>query len=350
MYNTPMFVRVLLFPLLACALACTRPRVHPNFTLSPDALWADSYDSATLTVTNCAARPRLILHTNPHTATATPFARRGSTWAAEIHAGILPGPVHLTVEIPGDAPAHFSLTVDLAASDSLEDGTPDFLRLDSGRARAAFRRWFTYLAEVQYFQPPEARPAEISDCAALIRYAYREALRNHDAAWASEARLPLVPAFDSPGKYEYPFTPLGGNLFRVVAGPFRAEDLTSNSFAQFADAKNLQRYNTHLVSRDLARAEPGDILFYRQLETYHSMIYLGHSQVQPDSSSYVLYHTGPRDDGPGEIRRLTLDELRHFPQPEWRPDTANPHFLGIYRWNILSVAQAFGSATDQTLP
>ena len=32
------------------------------------------------------------------------------------------------------------------------------------------------LAEAQYFQPPAARPPEINDCAALIRYAYREAL------------------------------------------------------------------------------------------------------------------------------------------------------------------------------
>ena len=37
-------------------------------------------------------------------------------------------------------------------SDSFEDGTPDFLRLDDDNDRRAFRRWFTYIAEAQYFQ------------------------------------------------------------------------------------------------------------------------------------------------------------------------------------------------------
>ena len=335
MYNTGrlMLMRLLLSAALALTVACTRPR--PQIAATPTELWADSYDSATVTVTDSPTRPRLVLQANPHTATATSFKRQGPIWTAEIHTGVLPGMVRVTVEAANAAPAHFTLTARLALRDSFEDGTPDFLRLDSEPARAAFRRWFTYLAEVQYFQAPEARPAEISDCAALIRYAYRESLRTHEAGWAAAARLPLIPAFDSPGKYEYPFTPLGANLFRIAPGPFRADDLTANAFAQFADAKTLWRYNTHSVSRDLARAEPGDILFYRQSETYHSMIYLGQSQIQPDGLTYVLYHTGPRENGPGELRRLTLDELRNFPAAEWRPDTTNPHFLGIYRWNIL---------------
>ena len=187
----------------------------------------------------------------------------------------------------------------------------------------------------------------------MIRYAYRESLRAHDAGWAAAARLPLIPAFDSPGKYEYPFTPLGANLFRVAPGPFRAKDLTADAFAQFADAKTLWRFNSHLASRDLARAEPGDILFYRQLETYHSMIYLGRSQIEPDGLNYVLYHTGPRGDVPGEMRRLTLEELRNFPQPEWRPDAANPRFLGVYRWNILAqtaLSPQTGLTEHTTLP
>jgi uncharacterized protein len=160
--------------------------------------------------------------------------------------------------------------------------------------------------------------------------------------------LPLVPAFQSPGKYEFPYTPLGAALFRVAPGPFRTADLAPSSgaaaFAQFADAKTLWRYNTHLVSRDLSRAEPGDILFYRQLhegeqDTYHSMIFLGPSQIHPDAATYVLYHTGPQNNGPGEMRRLTIDQLRHFPEPEWRPGPENPRFLGVYRWNILKSAQ-----------
>jgi uncharacterized protein len=329
---------------LAAVAILRRPSATLHATLTPTQLLADGYDSATLDIA-ASTQPRITIRGNPHIATATLPEHHGPLWTAEIHAGVLPGVVHIRVEIPGALPALLVLSTALAARDSLDDGTPDFLRLDSSRSRAAFRRWFTFLAEAQYFQSPESRPAEIDDCAALIRYAYRESLRAHDSGWASSARLPLVPAFDSPGKYEYPFTALGPGLFRVAPGAFRANDIAASAFAQFADAKTLWRYNTHLVSRDLDRAQPGDILFYRQLhpgepDTYHSMIFLGPSQIRPDGASYVLYHTGPQDGGPGEMRRLTLAQLRGFPEPEWRPGPENPRFLGVYRWNILKGAQA----------
>ncbi len=317
--------------------------VEPRVDLSPTRLLADGHDVATLTIVS-EVPPTVSVQGNPHTALLGPLEHSGAVWTAEIHSGVLPGGVRIHVRTPGSAPIDLALSTVLAERDSHDDGTPDFLRLDSPSARAAFRRWFTYLAEAQYFQPPENRPGEISDCAALIRYAYRESLRVHDGAWATAARLPLVPAFDSPRKYEYPYTALGANLFRVTPGPFRPADLESGAFAQFADAKTLWRFNTHLVSRELTTASTGDILFYRQLhsespETFHSMIFLGKSQIHPDAASYVLYHTGPQAGGPGEIRRLTLDELQRFPEPEWRPDAGNPRFLGVYRWNILRNAQ-----------
>ena len=317
-----------------------RPAPLLRATLDRAQIWADGYDLATLTIA-ASARPALALSGNPHIAALGPLEQRGGEYSAEIRAGVLPGSTDVRVAIPGAAPIHLKLTTSLATRDSRGDGTPDFLRLDSTRSRAAFRRWFTFLAEAQYFNQPEARPSEISDCAALIRYAYREALRAHDGAWSAAVSLPLLPAFESPGKYEYPYTALGANLFRVTPGPFREDDVSGGSFAQFADAKTLWRYNTRLVSRDLRRAEPGDILFYRQLhdpepETYHSMIFLGPSQIRPDRENYVIYHTGPQGNSPGEIRRLTTEQLLRFPEPEWRPDTENPRFLGVYRWNILS--------------
>ena len=148
----------------------------------------------------------------------------------------------------------------------------------------------------------------------------------------------MVPAIDSVAKHQYPFTPLGAALFRVRPGPFRPSDLADGAFAQFADAHSLWRYNCHLVSREVASALPGDLLFYRQqadVARFHSMIYLGQSQIRRDGQSYFAYHTGPRGSAPGEIRRLTAGELMRFPQPEWRPAASNPGFLGVYRWNIL---------------
>jgi len=247
--------------------------------------------------------------------------------------------------------------------DAYSDGTPDFLRLGREDERV-FRRWFTFLAEAQYFQPAESRPPEIVDCAALIRYAYREALRVHDSRWAATARLPLLTAADSVAAWHYPDPRLGANLFRVVPGPFLPEDVSNGAFAQFADVRTLGLYNTFRVARELDRALPGDLLLYRQESDrmpFHSMIWLGPSQITRDAARYVVYHTGPsrggqgasgtaapihgtgrtghaavaEDGRPGIVRRLTADELLRYPEPEWRPLAANPHFLGVYRWNIL---------------
>ncbi len=222
----------------------------------------------------------------------------------------------------------------VSATDSYEDGTPDFLRLDDEHDREAFRRWFTWLAEAQYFQAPANRPAEISDCAALIRYAYRETLSAHVSGWAEAARVPVVPAIDPVAKYRYPRTPLGAALFRVKEGPFKVSDIVSGAFAQFADARTLRRYNTHFISRELSRALPGDLLFYRQDAEhmpFHSMIYIGEGRVRKDGGRRVIYHTGPG----GEIRRLAVEELIQYPEPEWRAIPENPNFLGVFRWNIL---------------
>jgi len=221
--------------------------------------------------------------------------------------------------------------------DAFSDGTPDFLRLGRDDERI-FRRWFTFLAEAQYFQPREARPPEIVDCAALIRYAYREALRVHDSRWAAEARVPLMSAADSIAAWHYPDPRLGANLFRVAPGPYDPADGSNGSFAQFADVKTLGRYNTHRIGRDPSEAMAGDLLLYRQESDhmpFHSMIYLGESHITRDAQRYVVYHTGPEGSDPGIIRRLSTAELLRYPQPEWRPETANPSFLGIYRWNIL---------------
>ena len=223
-------------------------------------------------------------------------------------------------------------------ADSASDGMPDFLRLNDDCDREAFRRWFAFLAEVQYFSPEAGRPSEIVDCAALVRYAYREALRLHDSAWAGSAHLALLPSLDSVRKYSFPRTPLGPALFRLRAGPFSRADLETGAFGQFANAETLHRFNTFLVSRDVAAAEQGDLLFFRRATEhmpFHTMIFIGPSQISPSGNGYVVYHTGPGATGAGEIRRLSMTELLHYPDPKWRPIQGNPFFLGVFRWNIL---------------
>lgn len=221
-------------------------------------------------------------------------------------------------------------------SDSFGDGTPDFLRLHDAADRAAFRGWFALLAESQYYK--HKLPTEIDDCAALLRFSYREALRQHDSAWLSALSLPVPSASGEVRQYHYPYTALGASLFRVRDGSFAAADLNDDTFAEFADAKTLWRDDTYSVGHDLGRARPGDLLFFRQSDdhtTYHAMIFIGPSQIESGPEQYLIYHTGPQGKEAGEIRRLTVAELMNFPDARWRPVASNPAFLGVYRWNIL---------------
>jgi uncharacterized protein len=327
---------------LVPSLVWVRPLSHgtsaPRVSIAPIELIANGYDRATLTIDEPAPGAPTIQIEPAHAATVQDLSATERGWRAQIRAGVTPAAVAVFVRIPGRPPARAVLVTELEFTDFAGDGTPDFLRLDDPDDQQAFRRWFTFLAETQYFEPAERRPQEVVDCAALIRYAYREALRLHDGNWASGAHLPVVPGIPSAAKYQYPYTPLGAGLFRVKAGAFGPADLAGDAFAQFADAKTLQTRNTHFVTRDTAHAEPGDLLFYRQASDhmpFHSMIYLGESQIEKGGGRFVIYHTGPDGGGPGEIRRPTLNELRRFPEPDWRPLPDNPRFLGVFRWNIL---------------
>lgn len=232
-------------------------------------------------------------------------------------------------------------------TDRFGDGTPDFLRLSDPADQAAFRRWFTLIAEYQAIRPQAELPSEITDCASLLRYAYREALRRHDENWFTTTGIEVAAPPGEIRAWSYPRSPLGTALFRVKPGAFTAEDLKDGAFAQFADAKTLVQLNAYLVSRDVRQALPGDLLFYRQFgqsSPWHSMIV-----DRVGGELLVVYNTGEdhSPNGPrpsrgdrghgkaGEMRRVPMNELLDHPQPQWRPLAGNPNFLGVYRWNIL---------------
>jgi uncharacterized protein YfaT (DUF1175 family) len=221
----------------------------------------------------------------------------------------------------------------MAWTDSFGDGTPDFLRLRDPADQAAFRRWFTLIAEYQAIRPRAELPAEITDCASLLRYSYREALKRHDENWFAATGIEVAAPPGEVRAWSYPHTPLGAGLFRVRAGAFEPGDAADGAFAQFADAKTLVERNAFFVSREARAALPGDLLFYRQFgqsSPWHSMIV-----DRVGGETVVVYNTGEDRGKPGEMRRMRLAELLDHPQPQWRPLASNPNFLGVYRWNIL---------------
>lgn len=255
----------------------------------------------------------------------------GNTAAVEIQSPVNPGTQRLMLHYR-DASVQVLLHFVSDAGDRFGDGTPDFLRLHTAADRTAFRAWFTALADTTAALPPGRLPREIDDCAALLRWCYRNALHAHDEAWQTTMPMDALPPLASVAQYAYPLTPLGANLFRVHSGAYAAEDAANGAFAQFADAKTLWQRNTFFVTRDVRAARPGDLLFYRQLEQnspYHSMILTGAGH------DWAVYHTGPIGEGPGEVRRVALDDLLRHPDIRWRPLVENSNFLGVYRWNIL---------------
>jgi hypothetical protein len=232
-------------------------------------------------------------------------------------------------------------------------------RLQNGQDRENFVHWFTFLAETQYYAPsPRARP-EIQDCAALVRFAFRNSLVAHSPAWREQAGLPFDPGFGDVESYHYSHWPAGRALFltQPPCGPDAPSPETSpcssgtpqtdsaasaesvqGAFGEFVDSATLLRYNTFLISRDLRAARPGDLLFFHQSvqhEPFHTMVFVGKSYFQPQGLDWVVYHTGDLDGHRGEIREVQATTLLEHPDLRWRPLLSNPHFLGVFRLEIL---------------
>ena len=116
-------------------------------------------------------------------------------------------------------------------------------------------------------------------------------------------------------------------LFRVSA---RAGDPR----AEFADAMTIIRWNTTPVSRDLRDARPGDLLYFRQpgqRQPDHLMVVIGTSPFDSSARDFVVYHSGPDGEDPGEIRKVRAADLARHPAPRWRPQPSNAAFVGVFR-------------------
>lgn len=195
--------------------------------------------------------------------------------------------------------------------------------------RTAFRAWFTYLADAQF----ERRSDDVTDCASLVRHAYREALRPHSAAWFQSEKLPRLASFPDVRRTP-PMKDGAWLLFKVARTPER--------YAEFADADTIVSLNARRVARDARTAQPGDLLYFRHDAAdspSHVMVFIGESRFDRERHDWVVYHTGPDHGSPGEVRKVSLADLERHPSPRWRPLAANHEFVGVFRLAILDQEQ-----------
>ena len=205
-------------------------------------------------------------------------------------------------------------------------GTSAQIRLADESDRAAFRAWFTLLADAQF----EERAPEVNDCAALVRYAFREALRKHTGEWIRRVGLPFTPKFPDVRSAPPP-SETGWPLFRVATRP-------TTRYAEFADARTIIALNARPLGRQTSALQPGDLLYFHQpsqSQTDHLMVFVGRSFFDEDADDWIVYHTGPLDGGPGEVRKARLRDLLRHPAPRWRPTATNKQFVGAFRLTVL---------------
>ena len=194
--------------------------------------------------------------------------------------------------------------------------------------RDAFRRWFVVLADAQFYRTT----ADVTDCAALVRHAVREATRTQSPDWLRRTALPGVVA--APATHATALERDGALLL------FRVKGTVPPVYGEFADAKTLVRLNSRPLGRDVQALRPGDLLFFRQDGQDlpdHLMVFVGPSPFEADGSDWIVYHTGPSPSqgetagSPGEVRKVRLSDLRRHPSPRWRPVTGNAAFVGVFR-------------------
>jgi uncharacterized protein len=237
-------------------------------------------------------------------------------------------------------PADSHNPIHSASLDSDNDGIPDAAELQTFMDRENFRRWFTLIAEAQFYHLSDQWKAEQRDCAGLVRFAWREALRRHDRAWFQKMGPGYSSIAPDIGRYNLEQGPLGEKLFRTNFGAYKEGELANGTFSEFADARTLKSFNVKFISRDRHFAQPGDLLFFYQPWVqkfpYHVMIFLGDTKLSSDQSNdWVVYHTGSSPTDEGTVKKVELSVLDHHPNKRWRPVESNANFLGFYRLKIL---------------
>jgi uncharacterized protein YfaT (DUF1175 family) len=249
--------------------------------------------------------------------------------------------LYFSLSRPNDRlPIRGPKSVENADLDHDHDGLPDTAELRTFNDRESFRRWFTWIAEMQFYKLSDEWNVDQRDCAGLVRFAWREALRTHDRPWYQRMGETYDPIAADVGA-NLASEPLGEKLFRTAPGAYTPTDVAEGRFSEFADAQTLKMFNATFVGRDRRQAQPGDLLFFHQPWVqkfpFHVMIFIGEPRFANEGAhDWIVYHTGASPEDAGAVKKVRLAVLDQHPNKRWRPVQSNPNFLGFYRLKILN--------------
>ena len=195
---------------------------------------------------------------------------------------------------------------------ALTQAMPEVL-LDAEQSRR-LRAWITLIVAAQLRAGPSPR-WQHRDCAGLVRFAVRESLRRHDAAWVRANGLQGVAL------------PPEVALSSSQRAALRDWVDIDGQRQAYVGALALVQANCRLLGKQLTQAEAGDLLFFDQGDDQHLMVWMG---------SYIAYHTGTETASDNGLRAVAPRRLMNWEDTRWRPVPENSNFIGIYRLAFLS--------------
>lgn len=206
----------------------------------------------------------------------------------------------------------------------------DAMALLSPPDEAAMRAAVVQLALVQARRiAPLWEPAQ-RDCAGLVRFVYREALRPRTEAQRRSLGIPSglqFPPLSDAARESVPGYPA---LWKLGVEHRDARQGEQQVVGSFADAESLVGNNFTPVGFDIETGQKGDLLVFRRdaslEDPYHLMVI-----AEGGAHGVVVYHNGaPGADG--AVRVVATADLFGSSDGDWIPRKGNPSFLGVFRW------------------
>jgi len=164
------------------------------------------------------------------------------------------------------------------------------------------------------------------DCAGLVRFAYREALRQRTVAQRNRLEVPdqlSLPPLSGWGQR------ISGNGAKIWVAGYYPDG--KKILSEFVSAEALIAHNFKHRSWRVDDAQTGDVLVFSRPNRGENVFHLMLVANEGARSGSVVYHNGEKGKN-GQVRVVAMRELFESADVNWRPDRSNTSFLGVFAW------------------